>query len=230
MLVRGWLIRKPVEKVKMAAEEPASRGVPPWHPHIRQTETKQGHFLNQGAKIMCKNQSEMRHFCTGGTQAVRSDGSGTSVSQGWWGASWLQRCWKGSVYWDVRVGLGCLCSNREFGRWFGCLKAPYLCLTPSRRLQLFSSESAETLELLKISKSPMVNHPSRLRGLAALSGMHYFLSRFLTFSCEVNRIKQPTWQTTLNCPKHSWPFKPQSEYPSWTCGRGLKYVFRQSWR
>lgn len=39
MLVRGWLIRKPVEKVEMAAGEPASRGFLPWHPHIRPTET-----------------------------------------------------------------------------------------------------------------------------------------------------------------------------------------------
>lgn len=81
MLVRGWLIRKPVANVEMAAEEPASRGFPPWHPHIRPTETKRGHSLNQGAKIMCINQSAMRAFGTGETQAGDSDVSRTSRSQ-----------------------------------------------------------------------------------------------------------------------------------------------------
>lgn len=62
MLVRGWLVRtrprETSEKVRTAAEKPASRGVPPGRPRIRPTaDTKRGRSSNQGAKIMCRNQS-----------------------------------------------------------------------------------------------------------------------------------------------------------------------------
>lgn len=110
MLVRGWLIRKPVKKLRcLPRNRPAGASCPNIVPSVRQR--KQGHSLNQGAKIMCKNQSEMRHFCTGETHLI---GSRTSVSWGWRGASGLRRCWKNSVYWEMRIRLCHLCSKGVF--------------------------------------------------------------------------------------------------------------------
>lgn len=152
----------------------------------------------------------MRHFCTGETQAGRSDGSRTSVS---WGMTRSQRSSgdAGRVRLLGNEGWSLL-SLLKLGVWeiIWLFEGTFPLSDP-----IGSSSTAFIRVSRNFGTTEDTEEADGKRSFAAASsgcypGSTIFFSRFLTFPCELNRIKQPTWRTTLNFPKHSRLFKPQS--------------------